>query len=131
VSKGGGWGGGVSCTVCKGGGWGYMSVLGLKHINSCRKVPLGINFFNDDICIAFYDSYLSTAPTKAATNIKERQPTRIKHKLTIKNDERQSTYSICIHTCIHKRIYSHIQSSYTCPCMCSFKFFLSVSGSVS
>jgi hypothetical protein len=33
-------------TVCKGGGYG---VLGLRQINTCRKVPLHVNFLDDDI----------------------------------------------------------------------------------
>jgi hypothetical protein len=39
-------------TVCKGGGW--YRVLGLRQINSCRKVPLQVKF-----CIVFSKSYLS------------------------------------------------------------------------
>jgi hypothetical protein len=35
-------------------------VLGLIQINTCSKVPLFVIFLDDDICIAFYDPYLST-----------------------------------------------------------------------
>ncbi len=45
-------------TVCN-GGRGY-GVLGLRQINTCRKVPLLVNFFMATFCIAFYESYLST-----------------------------------------------------------------------
>ena len=38
-------------TVCKGEGYG---VLGLRQINTCRKVPLQINFLDDDI-LHFYE----------------------------------------------------------------------------
>jgi hypothetical protein len=34
-------------------------VLGLRNINTCRKVPFQVSFLDDDICIAFYESYLS------------------------------------------------------------------------
>jgi hypothetical protein len=33
-------------------------VLGLRHGNTCCKVPLQVNFLDEDICIAFYESYL-------------------------------------------------------------------------
>jgi hypothetical protein len=41
-------------TKCKGGG-GWYGGLGLRHLNTCRKVPLQTTFR-----IAFYESYLST-----------------------------------------------------------------------
>jgi hypothetical protein len=54
-------------TVCKGPKGGGYGVLGIKtDNNTCRKVPLHVNFLiflDDDIltfCIAFYESYLST-----------------------------------------------------------------------
>jgi hypothetical protein len=39
---------------------GRVGVLVLIQINSCPKVPLQVNFLDADICIVFYDSYLST-----------------------------------------------------------------------
>jgi hypothetical protein len=35
-------------------------ILGLRHINTCRKVPFQVN--STKFCIAFYESYLSTGP---------------------------------------------------------------------
>ncbi len=32
-------------------------VLGLRQINTRRKAPLQVNFLDDDICIAFYESF--------------------------------------------------------------------------
>ncbi len=40
-----------------GGGYG---VLGLRQINTCRKVPLQVNFFRYTFCIAFYESSVSS-----------------------------------------------------------------------
>ncbi len=31
-----------------------------RQINTCHKVPLLVNFLDDDFCIAFYQSNLST-----------------------------------------------------------------------
>ncbi len=45
----------------RGDGEGY-GVLGLRQINTCRKVPLQVNFIMTTFCIAFYESYLSTGP---------------------------------------------------------------------
>ncbi len=42
----------------RGGGYG---VLGLRQIDTCRKVPLQVNFLT--FCIAFYESFLSTSTT--------------------------------------------------------------------
>ncbi len=41
------------------GGGGY-GVLCLRQINSCRKVPLQVNFFRYTFCIAFYESSVSS-----------------------------------------------------------------------
>jgi hypothetical protein len=51
------------------GGGGY-EVLALRQINTCRKVPLHVNFLDDDIVpwIAFYESYISTG-----SNINEKE----------------------------------------------------------
>jgi hypothetical protein len=42
-----------------GGGGGY-GVLGLRQINTCRKVPLQVNFLRYTFCIAFYESSVSS-----------------------------------------------------------------------
>ncbi len=43
--------------MCKGRGGGF-GALGLRQINTCRKVPLQVNFLT--FCVAFYEYYLST-----------------------------------------------------------------------
>ncbi len=52
-----------SCTECKGeGGYG---VLGLRQINTCRKVPFTDQFFKmTTFRISYYESYLSTPWTQ-------------------------------------------------------------------
>ncbi len=42
-------------TVCSGEG--VYGVLELRQINTCRKVPLQVNFCMTTFCIAFYESY--------------------------------------------------------------------------
>jgi hypothetical protein len=44
-------------SVLRGGGYG---VLGLRQINTCRKVPLQVHIWMMTFCIVFYESYLST-----------------------------------------------------------------------
>jgi hypothetical protein len=44
--------------VCNGGGG--DGVLDLRQINTCRKVPLQVNFFYGDIFTAFFEPHLST-----------------------------------------------------------------------
>ncbi len=43
-------------SLCVWGG-GYEA-LGLREIKTCRKVPLQVNFLDDDILQCFYEAYL-------------------------------------------------------------------------
>jgi hypothetical protein len=96
-------------TVCK-GGWRGVCVWfwGPQTYKQLTQSPFTDTFFlNDDICFAFYESYLSTAPTKAATNINER------HQTQTNNNERLAT--INIHTCLltYTNIHTHIFKVHT------------------
>jgi hypothetical protein len=56
-----------------------------SQINTYRKVPLQVNFFDDDIFLAFYESSLSTLLTMV--------PELIDVVLNIKYE---TTYSTCM-----------------------------------
>jgi hypothetical protein len=61
-------------------------VLGIRQINTCRKVPLHLNFYLDgDICIAFYESYLSTADRSTQTVTITAHELNFNHILEYKN----------------------------------------------
>ncbi len=57
-----------TCTQYVGGGGEGFGVLGLRQINTCRKIPLhctGHFFKMTTFCIVFYESYLFTTETQA------------------------------------------------------------------
>jgi hypothetical protein len=49
----------ITYTVCKGGGYG---VLGLRQINTCRKVSLQVNFLDNEILHCLLRNYVSPPP---------------------------------------------------------------------
>ncbi len=57
--------------------------MGFRQINTCRKVPLQMNFLMTLFCIAFYESYLSTITINFVENTFSRALIRVHGRLCV------------------------------------------------